>query len=67
MNTPIVMWTITEDGWIISASGARLGRVTRDSLYLYDKRTRTNVEINMHELLQVMQSSPENPIPIPIL
>lgn len=52
--TPVTMWTISEDGWIISASGARLGRVSQDTLYLYDKRTRTNVPIAVDELVQLM-------------
>lgn len=43
-------WTITSEGYILSASGAKCARLVDGVLYLYDKRIRMELALSEDEL-----------------
>lgn len=49
-------WQIDEDGYLISAAGTRCARIDRGVLYLYDKKTRSEVPFRLLDWALLMNS-----------
>lgn len=44
-----VEWLIDAEGYLVSPAGTRIAKITRDTLWLYDKRIKTDLPFTLED------------------